>query len=100
MQGDMNPDLLLIVYYMAQSNPRDPSERTHTVNRTLSSQTLFLQVPGGEVGGSQGSGGDETQPRFVHNDSGRFESRFLSVRIEESPAVMLKDMGELTLLSD
>jgi phosphoribosylformylglycinamidine synthase len=46
------------------------------------------------VGDSQGSGGDEAQPRFVHNDSGRFESRFLSVKIEESPSIMLKDMGE------
>jgi hypothetical protein len=55
---------------------------------------LSRQVPGSAVGGSQGSGGDEAQPRFVHNDSGRFESRFLSVKIEESPSIMLKDMGE------
>ncbi len=32
------------------------------------------------------------QPRFVHNASGRFESRFSTVRIEESPSVMLRGM--------
>lgn len=34
---------------------------------------------------------DLQQPRFVHNASGRFESRWVTVRIEDdSPAVMLK----------
>jgi len=32
------------------------------------------------------------QPRFVHNTSGRFESRFSSVKILPSPAVLLKGM--------
>ena len=32
------------------------------------------------------------QPRLLHNDSGKFESRFSSVKIEPSPAVMLKGM--------
>jgi len=32
------------------------------------------------------------QPRFIHNASGRFESRFATVRIEPSPAVMLSGM--------
>lgn len=37
---------------------------------------------------------DAQQPRFVHNSSGRFESRWATVKIEEgSPAVMLKGMG-------
>ena len=35
---------------------------------------------------------DELQPRFIHNASGRFESRFPTVRIEASPAVMLRGM--------
>jgi phosphoribosylformylglycinamidine synthase len=36
----------------------------------------------------------EQQPRFVHNTSGRFESRWVTVRINPSPAskVWLKDM--------
>eukprot|EP00741_Cyanophora_paradoxa_P009030 tig00001437_g8743.t1 len=39
-----------------------------------------------------------TTPRFVHNASGRFESRWSAVRVEEdSPAIMLKDMGGATL---
>ncbi|PNW79730.1 hypothetical protein CHLRE_08g364800v5 [Chlamydomonas reinhardtii] len=35
---------------------------------------------------------DVKQPRFVHNASGRFESRWVQVRIEKSPAVLLKGM--------
>jgi phosphoribosylformylglycinamidine synthase len=35
---------------------------------------------------------DSIQPRFIHNNSGRFESRFSSVRILPSPSLMLKDM--------
>jgi phosphoribosylformylglycinamidine synthase len=35
---------------------------------------------------------DELQPRFIRNGSGRFESRFATVRIHESPAIMLKGM--------
>ncbi|HEX8949079.1 MAG TPA: phosphoribosylformylglycinamidine synthase, partial [Dissulfurispiraceae bacterium] len=34
----------------------------------------------------------ELQPRFVHNKSGRFESRFAAVKILESPSLMLKGM--------
>ena len=40
---------------------------------------------------------DEIQPRFIRNASGRFESRFVSVRIDESPAIMLKGMEGSTL---
>ncbi|RLN06342.1 hypothetical protein BBJ28_00016035, partial [Nothophytophthora sp. Chile5] len=32
-------------------------------------------------------------PRFVHNESGRHESRFVSVQIQESNAVMLRGMA-------
>jgi phosphoribosylformylglycinamidine synthase len=35
----------------------------------------------------------EKQPRFIRNTSGRFESRFPTVRIDESPAIMLKSMA-------
>ena len=34
---------------------------------------------------------------FTHNDSGRFECRFTTVRIEKSPALMLKNMEGSTL---
>ncbi len=34
----------------------------------------------------------EVQPRFIHNESGRFESRFSTVKILESPSLMLKGM--------
>jgi phosphoribosylformylglycinamidine synthase len=37
---------------------------------------------------------DECQPRFVHNESRRYESRFVSLRIQEgSPSVLLRGMG-------
>ncbi|MGD1076458.1 MAG: phosphoribosylformylglycinamidine synthase, partial [Thermodesulfovibrionales bacterium] len=37
------------------------------------------------------------QPRFVQNRSGRFESRFATVRILRSPSLMLSDMEGSTL---
>jgi phosphoribosylformylglycinamidine synthase len=40
---------------------------------------------------------DKDQPRFIHNLSGRFESRFSTVRIYPSPAVMLRGMAGSTL---
>ena len=35
---------------------------------------------------------EERQPRLLHNDSGKFESRFSSVQIQSSPAIMFKGM--------
>ena len=35
----------------------------------------------------------ETQPRFIHNRSGRYESRFPTVRIGDSPSVLLRGMA-------
>jgi phosphoribosylformylglycinamidine synthase len=35
---------------------------------------------------------DEESPRFIQNRSGRFESRFSTLQVEESPALMLKGM--------
>ena len=48
---------------------------------------------------SEGAGflDDEQQPRFIHNKSGRFESRWAMVTIQESPAIMLK-VGALYFL--
>jgi phosphoribosylformylglycinamidine synthase len=40
---------------------------------------------------------DRNQPRFVRNASDRFESRFASVRIDRSPAMMLRGMEGATL---
>ena len=40
---------------------------------------------------------DALQPRFIHNESGRFESRFPTVRVEESPAIMFRGMERSTL---
>ena len=37
------------------------------------------------------------QPRFIQNTSGRFESRFVTVQIQESPAVMLRNMAGASL---
>jgi len=35
---------------------------------------------------------DPARPRFVHNRSGRFESRFATVRIEPGPSIFLRGM--------
>ncbi|KFK41873.1 hypothetical protein AALP_AA2G182400 [Arabis alpina] len=54
---------------------------------------LLGWVPGPQVGGSL----DTSQPRFVHNESGRFECRFTGVTIKDSPSIMLKGMEGSTL---
>ncbi|KAJ4884507.1 hypothetical protein Rs2_34600 [Raphanus sativus] len=54
---------------------------------------LLGWVPGPQVGGSL----DTSQPRFVRNESGRFECRFTSVTIKDSPSIMLKGMEGSTL---
>ena len=40
---------------------------------------------------------DELQPRFIQNGSGRFESRFVTVKILPSPAIMLAGMEDSVL---
>ncbi|HSG81050.1 MAG TPA: phosphoribosylformylglycinamidine synthase [Gemmatimonadota bacterium] len=40
---------------------------------------------------------DEQQPRFIQNASGRFESRFVALKVQKSPAVMLRGMEGATL---
>ncbi|HAA74415.1 TPA: phosphoribosylformylglycinamidine synthase, partial [Candidatus Latescibacteria bacterium] len=40
---------------------------------------------------------DTSQPRFVQNQSGRFESRFSTVRVPQSPAIMLSGMADSVL---
>lgn len=40
---------------------------------------------------------DSIQPRFIHNASGRFESRFSTLQIQESPAIMLNEMAGSSL---
>lgn len=37
----------------------------------------------------------ENQPRFIHNDSGRFESRWTTVKVQNTPSIMLQGMSEL-----
>jgi phosphoribosylformylglycinamidine synthase len=55
---------------------------------------LLGWVPFGPGGSYDGAAVTEaTQPRFIHNDSGRFESRFPAVRINDSPAIMLRGMA-------
>lgn len=50
---------------------------------------LLGWVPG-TAGNETGMLPDEKQPRFIHNKSGRFESRWATVTVQESPAIMLK----------
>jgi len=40
---------------------------------------------------------EKAQPRFISNPSGRFESRWVSVKILKSPSIMLKDMEDSVL---
>lgn len=58
---------------------------------------LLGWIPGPQVGGVHGAGADQSQPRFVHNESGRFECRFTSVAVQNSPSIMFKGMEGSTL---
>ncbi|KAJ9550402.1 hypothetical protein OSB04_014447 [Centaurea solstitialis] len=58
---------------------------------------LLGWIPGPQIGGAMANGGDPSQPRFIHNQSGRFECRFTSVTIKGSPSIMLKGMEGSTL---
>jgi len=40
---------------------------------------------------------EKAHPRFISNPSGRFESRWVSVKILKSPSIMLKDMEDSVL---
>ncbi len=40
---------------------------------------------------------DHQQPRFVQNTSGRFESRWVTVKITDSPAIMFRGMADSIL---
>jgi phosphoribosylformylglycinamidine synthase len=40
---------------------------------------------------------DEQQPRFIQNASGRFKSRFTTLQVQKSPAIMLRGMEGSTL---
>jgi len=40
---------------------------------------------------------DDKQPRFIQNKSWKFESRWATVKILESPAIMLRDMSDSVL---
>ena len=51
----------------------------------------------GWVGSDQKVGSTEQSVCLTHNDSGRFECRFSTVRIERSPSIMLKNMEGSTL---
>ncbi len=41
--------------------------------------------------------GDEERPRMLHNDSHKFESRFLGVTVQPSPSVMLRSLENSSL---
>ncbi|MEI7452539.1 MAG: phosphoribosylformylglycinamidine synthase [Candidatus Falkowbacteria bacterium] len=47
-------------------------------------------IPGGGID-------DVSQPRFIKNNSGRYESRFSTVVIKDSPAIMLQGMAGAAL---
>ena len=66
------------------------SEGVEFVDETTVDIRKHLWVPGEDLAGT-------SQPRFIHNVSGRFESRFSTVRIEESPSIMLEGMADSVL---
>jgi phosphoribosylformylglycinamidine synthase len=58
----------------------------------------WVPATGDPAGGVAAQLPDLQQPRFVHNTSGRFESRWVQVQIDGgSPNVWLKGMGGSTI---
>lgn len=57
---------------------------------------LLGWIPGVEADDLQTNNADRAQPRFIHNESGRFECRFSSVTIKDSPAIMFEGMSGTT----
>jgi phosphoribosylformylglycinamidine synthase len=57
----------------------------------------FPPHKGDNTGSVSGGVLPEEQPRFIHNDSNRFESRWSTVTIQPSPSVLLKGMEGSTL---
>jgi phosphoribosylformylglycinamidine synthase len=72
--------------------------RTNTFSLGVCNGCQLMALLGWVPGGGGGSNGnqevlpDTQQPRFVHNESGRFECRFVSVRVYESNSIFLKNM--------
>ena len=74
---------------LLSSRPR--SARHPAPSRPPQLMALLGWVPATGAAEPAGHLADAEQPRFVHNASGRFESRWTMVRIEDgSPAIMLK----------
>ncbi|KAL3524684.1 hypothetical protein ACH5RR_013056 [Cinchona calisaya] len=82
-------------FHAAGFEPRDIT-MPDLLSGTISLQTfrglcllevLVMLMPGPRVGGIKGVNGDPSQPRFIHNEFGRFECR---VRVEKWHAIMLK----------
>jgi phosphoribosylformylglycinamidine synthase len=53
----------------------------------------WVPATGDDTGSVSAQLPDTQQPRFVHNKSGRFESRWVQVAIEESSSIWLQGMG-------
>ena len=58
---------------------------------------LLGWVPAGDGGGGVPVPADAAQPRFTHNASGRFESRWAHVTVLDSPSVLLAGMAGATM---
>jgi phosphoribosylformylglycinamidine synthase len=72
---------------------REQFQRFYSRSNTLSfgvcngcqNMALLGWIPGGKLP-------DEVQPRFIHNVSERFESRWVNVKVLKSPAIMFRRM--------
>lgn len=70
-------------------------QRTDTFSLGVCNGCQLMALMGWVPGASQLPA--KQQPRFVHNESGRFEARWSSVQIGSSPAIMLQGMEGTTV---
>ncbi len=69
----------------------DFRKRTDTFSLGVCNGCQLMAMLGWVPGASKAQE-EKHLPRFIHNDSGRFESRFSSLIVGKSPAIMLKGM--------
>lgn len=74
--------LMALLGYIPFPSESNESEANSTANITGRTSSSISEVE---------------HPRFIHNNSGRFESRWVSLQIQESPAIMLRGMAGSTL---
>ena len=101
--GMMQPSLKSFISYLARANPEHVIAcRDDTWSLGVCNGCQLMALLGWVPGTNETYTPflpDKQQPRFIHNKSGRFESRWSTVTVKESPAIMLKVISHSQIAS-